>query len=154
MHGKGFAVVADEVRSLAAKSAEAAKDTERLIKDSMAKAELGARIASETASSFEEIVSSIGENDQIIRNISGSVSDQFLSIKAIHDEVDKLETIVSEDSGTAEENSVAAEELSAQAETMRSLVARFKLRNNLRAIAANKKDVDVPMSSAFSLQGN
>ena len=52
-HGKGFAVVADEVRSLAAKSAEAAKDTGVLISNSMEKAEYGARIANETAVSLD-----------------------------------------------------------------------------------------------------
>ncbi|MCL2223135.1 MAG: methyl-accepting chemotaxis protein, partial [Oscillospiraceae bacterium] len=53
-HGKGFAVVAEEVRNLAAKSAEAAKDTESLIADSVAKAELGSKIADETSASLYE----------------------------------------------------------------------------------------------------
>ena len=58
-HGKGFAVVAEEVRNLASKSADAAKDTAMLISNSKEKAELGSRIANETAASLAEIVSGI-----------------------------------------------------------------------------------------------
>ena len=54
--GKGFAVVADEVRNLAAKSAEAAKNTAVLIENSIAAVENGTKIVNNTAESLGNII--------------------------------------------------------------------------------------------------
>jgi DNA-binding response OmpR family regulator len=77
-HGKGFAVVAEEVRNLAAKSAEAAKETGDMIQNSMEKAELGAQIAGETAESLTEIVSGINESDQIVNGLYFGANDYIV----------------------------------------------------------------------------
>ncbi|MCL1824298.1 MAG: methyl-accepting chemotaxis protein, partial [Oscillospiraceae bacterium] len=63
-HGKGFSVVAEEVRNLATKSAEAAKETGDMIQASIDKAQLGSRIAGETASSLNEIVRENNESNK------------------------------------------------------------------------------------------
>jgi len=126
-HGKGFAVVAEEVRNLAAKSAEAAKDTGEMIQNSMEKAEFGARIADETSASLNEIVSGINESNQLIEDIATSSEEQSLSITQINTGIDQVAQVVQQNSATAEESAAASEEMSGQSVMLQQLISRFKL---------------------------
>ena len=128
VHGKGFAVVAEEVRNLAAKSSDAAKDTNDLISNSMEKSALGARIAGETAASLEKIVSSIAENNTIIKEISDSVVEQLEVIEKVNTDIEQVSLVIQNTSATAEESAAASEQLSAQSEVLRDLAARFTLK--------------------------
>jgi methyl-accepting chemotaxis protein len=128
-HGKGFAVVAEEVRNLASKSAEAAKDTGGMISNSMEKAELGSRIAAETAASLDEIVSGIKESNQIINSMAVSSNEQYHSINQINEGVERVANIVQQNSITAAESASASQEMSDQSEMLEKLIAQFQLRD-------------------------
>jgi methyl-accepting chemotaxis protein len=130
-HGKGFAVVADEVRNLAAKSTAAAKDTSELIADSLEKAKLGTRIAEETAASFGEIVSGIGESNQIAGEIAKSSEGQTADIEQINNGIDRVAQVIHQNSATAEESAAASKEMSEQSAMLQQLVAQFKLKNDI-----------------------
>jgi len=127
-HGKGFAVVADEVRNLAAKSAKAAKETDVLITDSIEKSKMGASMVDETAASLKKIVSSIGENNEIMHVISDSVTDQLKLIEGIHSDIDKVSQVTHQTNDTAVQSAASAEELSGQSATLESLLSQFKLK--------------------------
>ena len=129
-HGKGFAVVAEEVRNLAAKSAEAAKDTGGLIANSMEKAEFGAGIASDTALSLEEIVSGINESAQLVNEIAKSSEDQSLGIEQINSGIDQVAKVTQQNSATAEESAAASRQMSDQSSTLEGLIARFRLKDD------------------------
>ena len=129
-HGKGFAVVAEEVRNLASKSAEAAKETGNMISDSIEKAELGSRIAGETASSLKEIVSGINESTQIVNDIAKSSEEQSLGIEQINVGIDQVAQVVQQNSATAQESAAASEEMSSQSSLLEELISQFKLKDN------------------------
>jgi len=150
-HGKGFAVVAEEVRNLAAKSAEAAKNTEAMIQNSMEKAEFGARIADETAASLDEIVTGINESSRIVEEIAESSEEQSLSIVSINTGIDQVAQVVQQNSATAEESAAASEEMSGQSIVLQQLISQFKLNDtysdynvDLSQLAPVKKHLALP----------
>jgi X-X-X-Leu-X-X-Gly heptad repeat protein len=127
-YGKGFAVVADEVRNLAAKSAEAAKDSGALIESSISKAELGVKIAGETNASLKEIVSGIIDSSRITTQIAQDAERQTSAIAHINTGIDQVAQVIQQNSATAEESAAASEELSGQSAMLTEMIEQFKLR--------------------------
>ena len=127
-HGKGFAVVAEEVRNLAARSAQAVKETTVLIEGSIDKAEIGTKIADETAESLKEILNDIQKVAGLVGTIAQASNDQALEIAQITQGIEQVSLVVQTNSATTEKSAAAIEELSGQAEMLKSMVGAFKLK--------------------------
>lgn len=127
--GKGFAVVADEVRNLASKSSEASKNTAALIEGSIQAVENGTHIADMTAQSLLEAVDGAKDVAATIDKISAAASEQATSVAQVTQGIDQISAVVQTNSATAQQSAAASEELSGQAQILRNLVGKFKLKN-------------------------
>ncbi len=126
--GKGFAVVADEVRNLAAKSADAAKDTTALIEKTLRVVENGSILTGRTQESLNSVVAGAENVTSDIRKISDASQEQELAINTIRDGISQISTVVQSNSATSEESAAASEELASQAQLLKRLIGSFKLK--------------------------
>lgn len=142
--GKGFAVVADEVRNLAAKSAEAAKQTADLIQHSTGSVAEGTHVTEQTAQILRDIAEKSGIVSEIMAKIDSASAAQAAAIEQISQGVSQVSAVVQTNAATAEESSASSEELSAQAQMLREEVGKFKLNGETASPRLDIKMTAVP----------
>lgn len=140
--GKGFAVVADEVRNLASKSAEAAKGTTQLIASAVTSVANGTKLADDTANALLSVVSGAQEITVLVNKISQASIEQANSVAQVTMGIDQISSVVQTNSATAEESAAASEELSGQAQMLKSLVSKFTLKDDGTAAYVSPQSYD------------
>jgi len=125
--GKGFAVVAGEVRDLAMRSAEAAKNTETMIEESVKSANSGVSITEEVAVSLSKIVDRTAKVGGFIAEIAAASNEQSTGIEQVNIAVSQMNKVTQSNAANSEKSAGAAEELNCQAEELAHLVGTFKL---------------------------
>jgi methyl-accepting chemotaxis protein len=124
--GAGFSVVAEEVRNLAQRSATAARDTAGKIETAITKSQQGVAIASEVSRALGEILTKARDMDEVIAEIAQASSEQSNGIGQVNIAISQMDRITQANAGSAEETAAAAEQLNAQALTLRDSTADLR----------------------------
>ncbi len=127
--GKGFAVVADEVRALAGKSSEAAQATSQLLGETVDSMEEGVTAAQDTATSILTVVAQAEEMSSLVSDIADHTGKQASDAAEITISIDQISTVVQTNASTAEKSAAASRELSDQADMLKNLVNKFRLKS-------------------------
>ena len=125
--GKGFSIVADEVRSLAAKSAEAAQNTNNLISRSIQSVKTGTESTDQAVSAMQVINDCIQSIKSLMDEISAASVQQSEMIVLVENGIKEISNVVQDNSTAAEKSASVSKELSQQARTLRVLISRFRI---------------------------
>jgi methyl-accepting chemotaxis protein len=120
--GVGFAVVAEEVRNLAARAADAARNTREKLDGNLHRVSNTVRGLKGVNDNFESIVESatiMGEKIVAVTKASESMSGQIQEITAT---LEDLGRVVQENAANSEESAAASEELASLAQEMNVIV--------------------------------
>ena len=110
--------MAEEVRNLAAGSAEAANNTQRLIENALRDAEEGASVVREMEEKLGGIVENMAMSSLTIAEVFQATEQQTIELDQINDSITRVESITQSNAASAEENASASEELNHMAEDL------------------------------------
>ncbi|QDK42597.1 hypothetical protein DOM21_14280 [Bacteriovorax stolpii] len=175
-HGKGFAVVAEEVGKLAQVSGTAALEistmleesvekanqvaaetktsVEKLIQEGKLKVEDGVLIAQKCGDMLEEIVKNVSGVSHMATEIASASQEQAQGVQEITKAMGQLDQMTQVNSATSEECASAAEELSAQADSLKNAVSQLVLTINGEKNGTHTHAYEAPKSVAKVQKSN
>ena len=123
--GLGFAVVADEVRNLAQRCAQAARDTAPLIEDSIGKAHDGKAKVEQVTAAIQAITEESARVKTLVDEVDLGSQEQARGIQQVGRGIIEMEQVTRSTAASAEQSAAAAQELSAESEMLKDIVAQL-----------------------------
>lgn len=128
--GKGFSVVSGEVRNLASMSAEAARNTNSLISQSVNNIKTGTESTNLAISAMQVINECIQSIKIIMDEITFASVQQSEMIVSVKNRINEVSKVVQANSDAAGESAEISNELSNQARTLNQLISQFRIKSN------------------------
>lgn len=125
--GRGFAVVADQIRQLAEQSSKSAVDTRTLIEGAMQEIDNGNKVADRAVASIETVVDGIREVAASSKELSTISANQAMTMQEAEAGVNQISDVIQTNAAVAQQSSATSQQLSAQAVSLDSLIAKFQL---------------------------
>ncbi len=143
-YGKGFAVVADEIKKLAERTNQSTTEIQQLIETiqkAMANAirsmergtkevERGRELGNKTVEAFSDILQANNQVMEMITSISSSSQEQNRTAEEISNNIENIATIAKSTAEEIKKINIETEELAGRTKQLKSLVARFKLKDH------------------------
>lgn len=128
--GRGFSVVASEVRTLAQRSAQAAKEIEGLIAESVERVNTGAKLVESTGRTMQDIVQVVTNVRDIMGEIASASDEQSRGITQISQAIVEMDSTTQQNAALVEESAAAADSLEDQSRMLTEAVSVFRLSEN------------------------
>ncbi|MEE9321963.1 MAG: methyl-accepting chemotaxis protein [Granulosicoccus sp.] len=125
--GRGFAVIASEVRNLASACAEAAKEIEDQIKNSVEAVEKGNRLVNESGETLSKIVSSVRQVTDIVAMIAQESEQQSRGVNEINMAIANMDGMTQQNAELVEDVAMASQNMRAQADVLNEVVSNYKV---------------------------
>ncbi|MBQ0130656.1 MAG: MCP four helix bundle domain-containing protein [Comamonas sp.] len=125
--GRGFAVVANEVRSLAARSADAAREIKVLITESSQCVDSGTSLVRQAGTTMDDIVGSVNRVAHVIAEITQAANVRHRQIAEVMRSVDEPEQMTQQNAALVEQSSAASSSLRDQAGVLDQAVRQFTM---------------------------
>jgi methyl-accepting chemotaxis protein len=125
--GLGFAVVADEVRNLSQRCAQAAKDTQTLIEESIETSHHGNARLNHTATAVRAMTENSVRVKSLVDEVNIGNQEQARGMEQITRAVLQMEKVTQATAAGAEEGASAGTELNAHADLLRTLVHEMRI---------------------------
>ncbi|EFL3766369.1 methyl-accepting chemotaxis protein Trg [Escherichia coli] len=144
--GRGFAVVASEVRTLASRSAQAAKEIEGLISESVRLIDLGSDEVATAGKTMSTIVDAVASVTHIMQEIAAASDEQSRGITQVSQAISEMDKVTQQNASLVEEASAAAVSLEEQAARLTEAMDVFRL--NKQSVLAEPRGAGEPVSFA------
>lgn len=138
--GRGFAVVAQQIGKLASDSADSAVMTRKLIGESLAEINSGNDIVHRTMTTIANVLACVEQFAQVAADSAENSKDQARMLGEVETGIDQITEVVQNNSASAEETSAISAELTAQADALKVMVHRFRLKSEESARAYIEED--------------
>ncbi|OAT33223.1 methyl-accepting chemotaxis protein [Proteus myxofaciens] len=125
--GRGFTVVATEVRNLAARSADAAREINQIIKASVEDVAHGTELVNKTGAHMQEIVSSISQVSHLMQGISIASEEQKVGIEQVAVAINQMDSVVQQNATLVEQAATSTMILDEKAQNLTDKVSVFNI---------------------------
>lgn len=115
------------MRNLAQKSAQAAKDIETLIAESVERVDAGARHVTRTGDVMDSIIEAIGQVNALIEEIATASDEQSQGIHQVSQAINDIDGVTQQNAALVQQSAAAAASLEEQARQLTQTVAIFQV---------------------------